>query len=179
MLPGEVLAQFDAAHRDGDGAEVADRIARVDHQVDDGLLQLGSVRHDRRQVVRHLDHPLDGGAGQPLQQLSQLREHLLQAQHHGAAWLAAAEGKELLGDAGGPPLSTISSLPGRRMGELPEPVPGTVTTITPLGSVRDHDPSWWRRDASGHIFPAVRRPLIVQSGGSPCFVPCAISRPHP
>ena len=80
---------------DGDGAAAGHRIARVDHQVDDGVGKLRLVGVDGPQVGVALHFQRDALAHQAAQHLRQLADHLAQGKLLGLHGLLAAEGQKL------------------------------------------------------------------------------------
>ena len=103
---GAELRDLVGLHRIGlDGQRPAalrrHRVARVDREVDDHLLELARVGADRPEVAAVLDHQLDRLAEQPLQQMGHLRDHVGKLEHLRAQGLLPREGEQLAGKARG------------------------------------------------------------------------------
>ena len=77
------------------------RVARVDHQVDDHLLELRRVRAHRAEVAVVPDDELDLLADQPLEHLRDVGDDVGQLEHLGPQRLLAREGEELTGQRRG------------------------------------------------------------------------------
>ena len=78
-------------------------IARVDHQIDDHLLQLPRVGQHAPQIVGKVGAECDMLADQALEQRRDARHHRVQVDHAGDQHLLAAEGEQLAGERGGTP----------------------------------------------------------------------------
>ena len=78
---------------------VRHRVAGVDREVDDDLLELAGIGADRAEVAAVLDDQLDVLAEQPFQQMGHLRHHVGKLEHLRAQGLLAREGKQLPGKA--------------------------------------------------------------------------------
>ena len=78
---------------------VRHRVAGVDRQIDDDLLELARIGADRPEVAAVLDDQLDVLAEQPLQQMGHLRHNVGKLEHLRAQGLLAREGKQLSGKA--------------------------------------------------------------------------------
>ena len=77
------------------------RVAGVDREVDDHLLELARVGADRPEVAAMLDDELDRLAEQPLQQVRHFRDDVGKLEHLRPQRLLAREGEQLAGQAGG------------------------------------------------------------------------------
>ncbi len=77
-----------------------DRIARVDGEVDDHLLELARVGPHGPEIAVMMGLERDLGAEQPLEQLADLGDHVGQLQHFGLQRLLAAEREQLAGQRG-------------------------------------------------------------------------------
>ena len=76
------------------------RVAGVDREIDDDLLELARIGADRAEAAAVLDDQLDRLAEQPLQQMRHLRHHVGKLEHLRAQGLLAREGEQLPSKAG-------------------------------------------------------------------------------
>ena len=83
------------------GSLAEHRVAGVDGEVDDHLLELARIGADRAEVAAMLDLELDPLAEQPLEQVRDLGDDVGQLEHLRAQRLLAREGEQLAGQAGG------------------------------------------------------------------------------
>jgi hypothetical protein len=77
------------------------RIAGIDGEVDDDLLELAGIGADRAEIAAMLDDQLDLLAEQALQEARHLGDDVGQLQHLRAERLLARESEQLPGQAGG------------------------------------------------------------------------------
>ena len=109
-MPGGVgLVQDDIGRLESQIAALGHRVARVDDQVHDHLLDLPGVGLDAAQIGRRRDGQPDVLADQASQHLLKLHDDRVQIQDLGLEDLLPAEGQELPGQRGGP-LSGLSDL---------------------------------------------------------------------
>ncbi len=85
----------DIGSADGELAALGHRIARIDGEVDDHLLELMEIGPDRPEVARLVEGELDILAEQPAEQDRQLGQHVAELQHLRPQGLLAREGKQL------------------------------------------------------------------------------------
>ncbi len=101
VAPGVGLVELHVRGLDGEPAALRHRVARVDDQVDDHLLELAGVRLHAVQARRRHHRQLDVLADQPAQHRLHGGHHRVQVEHLGLQHLLAAEGQELPGERGG------------------------------------------------------------------------------
>ena len=77
------------------------RVARIDRQIDDDLLELAGVGAHRAEVAAMLDDQLDGLAEQPLEQMRHFGHDVGQLEDLRAQRLLARESEQLPGQPGG------------------------------------------------------------------------------
>ena len=115
------LVQRGRAGADGDPSAVPHGVARVEHQVDEHLLELPSVGPDLPDVLGaggapgRGPRPASGGASSPS------ADHRVEVEQLGAEELLAGEGQELAGDVGGAGASLDDLCRPRRGGGLLRP----------------------------------------------------------
>jgi hypothetical protein len=80
---------------DGELATVRHRLAGVDHEVHDHLVDLGRVSQRQTEVGRERLHQLDVLTDDPPEHLLDPCSNVVQIERHGLHHLLAAEGKEL------------------------------------------------------------------------------------
>ena len=85
----------DVAGAQRDAAALAHRVARIDDQIDDDLLELVEVGLDQPKVAAVRDFKLDLLADQPAQHHLQFRQHVGELQHLRPQRLPAREGEQL------------------------------------------------------------------------------------
>ena len=103
VLRGVRLVELGVAGLDGEPAAVGHRVARVDGEVDDHLLDLAGVRLHRAEPGPECRAELDVLTDQAPQQLFQVRDEHVQVQHLGRQHLLATEGEQLAREVGGTP----------------------------------------------------------------------------
>ena len=74
---------------------VGHRVAGIDGEIDDDLLELAGIGPDRPEAAAVLDDQIDSLAEQPLQQMRYLRHHVGKLEHLRAQGLLPREGKKL------------------------------------------------------------------------------------
>ena len=101
VAEGRDLRRLDVARADRQRAAVRHRVAGIDGEVDDHLLELVEVGLDRPEVAAVHELQLDLLAEQPLQQDREVRQHVAERQHLRPQRLPAREGEQLPHQAGG------------------------------------------------------------------------------
>ncbi len=113
--------RLDARRLDGDPAALRHGVARVDHQVDDHLLDLSAIHLDPSHVRALIEGELDRFADEPPEHVHHADDDLVEIQDGRGEHLLPAEGQELPRQQGGPLGRRADGIdgPARRM-ELPE-----------------------------------------------------------
>ena len=102
LVEGGAFGGGHVARAQRDLAAVLHRVARVDDEIDDHLLELVEVGLDQPQVAPEHDVEFDRLADQPAQQHLQVGQHFAELQRLRPQRLAAREGEQLPHQAGGP-----------------------------------------------------------------------------
>ena len=95
LVEGGAVLGGNVARAQRDHAALADRVARVDDEIDDDLLELILVGLDKPKVAPVHDVELDGLADQPVEQQLQVGKHLAQLQHLRAQRLPPRKSQQL------------------------------------------------------------------------------------
>jgi hypothetical protein len=117
-VPGGVfIVQGHGRGFEGDMAMSLDRVAGIEHQIHQHLLQLASIGPHRAKPGRHPDFEGDVGAEQPGQHVTGALDNRIDIEQGWRQDLAAREGKELAYDLGGPAtrLQDFLDVPGLGM----------------------------------------------------------------
>ena len=118
------------------------RVARVDRQIDDHLLELADIDLDRPQVAAVIDLELDVVADQAGKQHAQIGQHVGQVQHLRPQRLLAREGQQLAHQRGRP-VGVLLDVHDVGEGRVRRPMVGQQ-------QVRRHD------DGGQHVVEVVR-----------------------
>ena len=109
LVAGQRVRQRQALGLDPDRAALGHRIARIDHQVHQDLLQLPLVGPDRPKQWIMRQFQRDPLADQPVQQMRQIGQHVLQIERLRLQGLLARKGQQLI-DQGRRAVGILSDL---------------------------------------------------------------------
>ena len=82
---------------DPDAAAITDGVAGVDHEVEQGCLELAGIQAGCRTGGVRLNRQIHAFADRPLQQRFAVHEQRIDGAHHGGLGLAAGKGQQALG----------------------------------------------------------------------------------